>query len=58
MRTISMTAIENIPMVKTGDDLAALIARGLDETGLHLEALREKSLSSLADSLLAPSVRR
>ena len=32
-----MTAIENIPMVKTGDDLAALIARGLDETGLHLE---------------------
>lgn len=37
MRTISMTAIENIPMVKTGDDLAALIARGLDETGLHLE---------------------
>jgi coenzyme F420-0:L-glutamate ligase / coenzyme F420-1:gamma-L-glutamate ligase len=37
MRTISMTAIENIPMVKAGDDLAALIARGLDETGLHLE---------------------
>jgi len=37
MRTISMTAIENIPMLKTGDDLAALIARGLDETGLHLE---------------------
>jgi coenzyme F420-0:L-glutamate ligase/coenzyme F420-1:gamma-L-glutamate ligase len=37
MRTISITAIENIPMVKTGDDLAALIARGLDETGLHLE---------------------
>jgi coenzyme F420-0:L-glutamate ligase/coenzyme F420-1:gamma-L-glutamate ligase len=32
-----MTAIENIPMLKTGDDLAALIARGLDETGLHLE---------------------
>jgi coenzyme F420-0:L-glutamate ligase / coenzyme F420-1:gamma-L-glutamate ligase len=37
MLTISLTAVENIPMVKAGDDLAALIARGLDETGLHLE---------------------
>jgi len=30
MRTISLTAIENIPMIKAGDDLAALISRGLD----------------------------
>src|SRR5258708_7636314 len=38
MRTISLTAIENIPTVKAGDDLAALICRGLDDTGLRLEA--------------------
>jgi coenzyme F420-0:L-glutamate ligase / coenzyme F420-1:gamma-L-glutamate ligase len=38
MRTISLTAIEGIPMVNAGDDLAALIARGLDATGLKLEA--------------------
>jgi coenzyme F420-0:L-glutamate ligase/coenzyme F420-1:gamma-L-glutamate ligase len=37
MRTISLTAIEHIPMVKAGDDLAALISRGLDATGLRLE---------------------
>src|SRR5712692_2940340 len=37
MRTISLTAIENIPMVKPGDDLAALINRGLDDTGFRLE---------------------
>jgi len=37
MRTISLTAIEGIPMVKAGDDLAALIARGLDDTGFRLE---------------------
>jgi coenzyme F420-0:L-glutamate ligase/coenzyme F420-1:gamma-L-glutamate ligase len=37
MRTISLTAIEGIPMVKAGDDLAALIARGLGHTGLQLE---------------------
>ncbi len=37
MRTISLTAIEGIPMVKAGDDLAALIAGRLDATGLRLE---------------------
>src|ERR1700687_1316113 len=37
MRTISLTAIENIPMIKAGDDLAALISRGLDATGFRLE---------------------
>src|SRR4029077_10021406 len=28
---------ENIPMIKAGDDLAALISRGLDATGFRLE---------------------
>ena len=37
MRTISLTAIEHIPMIKAGDDLAALISRGLDATGFRLE---------------------
>jgi coenzyme F420-0:L-glutamate ligase/coenzyme F420-1:gamma-L-glutamate ligase len=37
MRTISLTAIEHIPMVKAGDDLAALIWHGLDQTGFQLE---------------------
>jgi coenzyme F420-0:L-glutamate ligase/coenzyme F420-1:gamma-L-glutamate ligase len=37
MRTISLTAIEHIPMVKAGDDLAALICHGLDATGFRLE---------------------
>ncbi|MGO9605946.1 MAG: coenzyme F420-0:L-glutamate ligase [Candidatus Binataceae bacterium] len=34
MRSITLTAIEGIPMVSAGDDLAALIAAGLDHTGL------------------------
>ena len=38
MRTISLTAVEGIPMVKAGDDLAALIAKGLAHTGFKLEA--------------------
>ncbi|MGB3552171.1 MAG: coenzyme F420-0:L-glutamate ligase [Candidatus Binatus sp.] len=38
MRTISLTAIEGIPMVKAGDDLAALIAGRLDAAGFRLEA--------------------
>ena len=38
MRTISLTAIEGIPMVKAGDNLAALIAKGLADTGFKLEA--------------------
>src|ERR1700691_5355397 len=36
MRTISLTAVEGIPMVKAGDDLAALIAKGLAATGYKL----------------------
>jgi coenzyme F420-0:L-glutamate ligase/coenzyme F420-1:gamma-L-glutamate ligase len=38
MRTISLIAIEGIPMVKAGDDLAALIAGRLDAAGFRLEA--------------------
>src|SRR6202140_2814751 len=38
MRTISLTAVEGIPMVKAGDDLAALITKGLADTGFKLEA--------------------
>src|SRR5215472_170538 len=38
MRTISLTALEGIPMVKAGDNLAALIAAGLDHTGIKLAA--------------------
>jgi coenzyme F420-0:L-glutamate ligase/coenzyme F420-1:gamma-L-glutamate ligase len=38
MRTISLTAVEGIPMVKAGDDLAALIAKGLADTGYKLAA--------------------
>ena len=38
MRTISLTAVEGIPMVKAGDDLAALIAKGIADTGIKLEA--------------------
>src|SRR5271156_5158603 len=38
MRTISLTAVEGIPMVKAGDDLAALIAEGLADTGFKLAA--------------------
>jgi coenzyme F420-0:L-glutamate ligase/coenzyme F420-1:gamma-L-glutamate ligase len=37
MRSITLTAIEGIPMVKAGDDLAALVIRGLEHTGLALE---------------------
>jgi coenzyme F420-0:L-glutamate ligase / coenzyme F420-1:gamma-L-glutamate ligase len=37
MRSISFTAIEGIPMVNAGDDLAAMLARGLEHTGLKLE---------------------
>ncbi|MGH7815019.1 MAG: coenzyme F420-0:L-glutamate ligase [Candidatus Binataceae bacterium] len=34
MRSISFTAIEGIPMVAAGDDLAALISAGLARTGI------------------------
>jgi coenzyme F420-0:L-glutamate ligase/coenzyme F420-1:gamma-L-glutamate ligase len=36
MASITLTAIEGVPIVKAGDDLAALIAKGLDQTGLTL----------------------
>ncbi|HUA32787.1 MAG TPA: coenzyme F420-0:L-glutamate ligase [Candidatus Binataceae bacterium] len=38
MRSITITAVEGIPMVKAGDDLAALIATGIDSTGIKPEA--------------------
>ncbi len=38
MRSITLTAIEGIPMVKAGDDLGALVASGLEHSGLKLEA--------------------
>ncbi len=38
MRSITITAVEGIPMVKAGDDLAALVATGLDSTGIKPEA--------------------
>src|ERR1051326_3133744 len=37
MASITLTAIEGIPMIKAGDDLAALIAMGLDRSGLQLK---------------------
>jgi coenzyme F420-0:L-glutamate ligase/coenzyme F420-1:gamma-L-glutamate ligase len=38
MRSITLTAIDGIPMVKAGDDLAALIAAGIDRAGLAPQA--------------------
>jgi len=37
MVSYSVTAIEGMPMVRAGDDLAALIVRGLQHTGLELK---------------------
>ncbi len=37
MASITLTAIEGVPIVKAGDDLATLIAEGLDKTGLTLQ---------------------
>jgi coenzyme F420-0:L-glutamate ligase / coenzyme F420-1:gamma-L-glutamate ligase len=37
MASITLTAIEGIPIVKAGDDLATLIAKGLDQTGIALQ---------------------
>lgn len=37
MASITLTAIEGVPIVKAGDDLAALIAKGLDQTGITLQ---------------------
>jgi coenzyme F420-0:L-glutamate ligase/coenzyme F420-1:gamma-L-glutamate ligase len=36
MASVTLTAIEGIPMVKAGDDPASLIAKGLEQTGLQL----------------------
>jgi coenzyme F420-0:L-glutamate ligase/coenzyme F420-1:gamma-L-glutamate ligase len=36
MASITLTAIEGVPIVKAGDDLAALIAKGLDHSGQAL----------------------
>jgi coenzyme F420-0:L-glutamate ligase/coenzyme F420-1:gamma-L-glutamate ligase len=37
MASITLTAIEGVPIVKSGDDLSALIAKGLDQTRLTLQ---------------------
>jgi coenzyme F420-0:L-glutamate ligase/coenzyme F420-1:gamma-L-glutamate ligase len=37
MATLSLTAIEGIPLVKQGDDLAVLLSHALDKSGLKLE---------------------
>jgi len=37
MRSITLTAIEGIPMVQAGDDLGNLVALGLDHTGIKLQ---------------------
>jgi coenzyme F420-0:L-glutamate ligase / coenzyme F420-1:gamma-L-glutamate ligase len=38
MRSLTLSAIEGIPMVRRGDDLARLIASGIEKTGLKLQA--------------------
>jgi coenzyme F420-0:L-glutamate ligase / coenzyme F420-1:gamma-L-glutamate ligase len=38
MRSITLSAIEGIPLVNKGDDLAWLIASGIEKTGLKLQA--------------------
>jgi coenzyme F420-0:L-glutamate ligase/coenzyme F420-1:gamma-L-glutamate ligase len=38
MRSITLSAIEGIPPVNQGDDLARLIAGGIEKTGLKLQA--------------------
>lgn len=38
MRSITLSAIEGIPLVNKGDDLARLIASGIEKTGLKLQA--------------------
>ena len=37
MASLTLTAIEGIPMVERGDNLAQLIIAGLDQTGLKLQ---------------------
>ena len=37
MASITLTAIEGIPMSSAGDNLAELIAQGLDQSGLTLQ---------------------
>jgi coenzyme F420-0:L-glutamate ligase / coenzyme F420-1:gamma-L-glutamate ligase len=38
MRSITFSAIEGIPLVNRGDDLARLLAGGIEKTGLKLQA--------------------
>jgi coenzyme F420-0:L-glutamate ligase / coenzyme F420-1:gamma-L-glutamate ligase len=38
MRSITLSAIEGIPLVNRGDDLARLLAGGIEKTGLKLQA--------------------
>jgi coenzyme F420-0:L-glutamate ligase/coenzyme F420-1:gamma-L-glutamate ligase len=38
MRSITLSAIEGIPLVNKGDDLARLIASGIEKAGLKLQA--------------------
>ncbi|HKF30629.1 MAG TPA: coenzyme F420-0:L-glutamate ligase [Candidatus Binataceae bacterium] len=38
MRSLTLSAIEGIPLVNKGDDLARLIASGIERTGLKLQA--------------------
>src|SRR6516165_1699332 len=38
MRSITLSTIEGIPLVNKGDDLARLIAGGIEKTGLKLQA--------------------
>ncbi|HEY6394727.1 MAG TPA: coenzyme F420-0:L-glutamate ligase [Candidatus Binataceae bacterium] len=38
MRSITLTAVENIPIIKPGDDLSSLLANGIDATGLKPQA--------------------
>jgi coenzyme F420-0:L-glutamate ligase/coenzyme F420-1:gamma-L-glutamate ligase len=38
MRSITLSAIEGIPLVNKGDDLARMIASGIEKTGLKLQA--------------------
>ena len=37
MRSITLTAIEGIPMIRAGDDLAALLAEAIERAGLALQ---------------------
>src|SRR5262249_15078629 len=57
MRTISITAIEGIPMVNPGDDIGALVSAGLEKTGLKPQSgdilvICQKVISKAEDRLV------